>query len=88
MDKDNIVMLGAVATKAEPADSVSEMARKFADAVEANEFGEVYSAMVIVRGENGQDIFAWGSDVRNNFEAIAAIELGKQQLVLEALNGG
>ena len=55
---------------------IPAMARGFADDLEANDYGEVTRAVVIVDTPDGLHILGWGENV-TTFEAIGILECAK-----------
>jgi hypothetical protein len=65
---------------------IAEMARRFADSVEAGEFGDVETALVMVEGVEGIQTFGWGG-VASFRETIGALEIAKAHLLGIMLDG-
>jgi hypothetical protein len=65
---------------------IALMARKFADSVEAGEFGEIETAMVMLEGSEGIQTFGWG-DVVSFRESIGMLEIAKAHLLGIMLDG-
>ncbi len=59
---------------------IAVMARKFADDVEAGNFGEVETALVVLEGSEGVQTFGWG-DVVSFRETIGTLEIAKAHLL-------
>lgn len=65
---------------------IAASARKFADAVEAGEFGEIETALVMIEGSEGIQTLGWG-DVVSFRETIGTLEIAKAHL-LDIMLGG
>jgi hypothetical protein len=65
--------------------NIADMARKFADAVEAGEFSQLISATLVL--EDGPDVvsFHWG-DCPTRFEAIGLLEAAKQLILSDLID--
>lgn len=66
--------------------NIAEMARKFADSVDAGEFGELETALVMIEGAEGIQTFGWG-DVVSFRETIGMLEIAKAHLLGVMLDG-
>jgi hypothetical protein len=59
---------------------IAAAARRFADAVEAGDYGEPGSAVLVVDAPDCVWIEHWGESV-SNYQAIGILETGKQHLL-------
>lgn len=63
---------------------IPDMARDFAARVEAGEFGEIISTMVVIESTDGIATAFWG-ETPTRVEIIGLLELAKAQTIAEAL---
>lgn len=66
---------------------IAAAARKWADAVEAGEFGELETALVMVEGPEGIETFGWGNIVTFR-DTIGMLEIAKAHLIDVMFSGG
>jgi hypothetical protein len=66
---------------------IANAARKFADAVDAGEFGELETALVMLEGSDGIQTLGWGG-VASFRETIGVLEIAKAHLLDMMLGGG
>jgi hypothetical protein len=64
---------------------IAAMARKFADAVDAGEFPELATAMLVLEDGGSILTFHWG-DCPTRYEAIGILETAKQVIVRDAID--
>ena len=61
-------------------------ARRYAELVEAGEFGEVIRATLIVETDHGHETLFWGDTPSIN-EAVGIFEIAKHALILRLIEG-
>lgn len=63
---------------------IAAMARKFADDLEAGEYGDCLSALVIVNTDNDMHLFNWG-EAFSYHESVGVLEFAKGHVIREVL---
>ena len=63
---------------------IAACARKFADAVDAGEFGEISMAMLVVETEGTIDTLHWGECI-NIREAIGTFDIAKAHFIAKVI---
>jgi hypothetical protein len=63
---------------------IAACARKFADAVEAGDFGPIASAMLVLDTEDGMDTLHWGESM-NIREAIGTFDIAKSYFIAKVI---
>lgn len=61
---------------------IADMARRFADAIDAGEHGEVDRVVCLVQNEDGISIFGWGENT-TAYELMGLFEAGKLRVFAE-----
>jgi hypothetical protein len=65
---------------------IALMARKFADSVDAGEFGELETVLVMIEGSDGIQTLGWGDSISFR-ETIGSLEIAKAHLLGIMLDG-